>query len=67
MPNPPTASFVPQPLRSLLNQLLRFSDNGDYHMYGQKELSRLMSKNGFQMQDFQQINKRSFSCRCVAA
>ena len=36
-------------------------------MYGQKELSRLMSKNGFQMQDFQLINKRSFSCRCVAA
>ena len=59
--------FVPQPLRSILNPLLRFSDNGDYHMYGQKELSRLMSKNGFQMQDFQLINKRSFSCRCVAA
>ena len=59
--------FVPQPLRSMLNPLLRFSDNGDYHMYGQKELSRLMSKNGFQMKDFQLINKRSFSCRCVAA
>ena len=59
--------YVPQPLRSMLNPLLRFSDNGDYHMYGQKELSRLMSKNGFQMQDFHLINKRSFSCRCVAA
>lgn len=59
--------FVPQPFRSIMNPLLRFSDNGDYHMYGQKELSRLMSKNGFQMQDFQLINKRLFCCRCVAA
>lgn len=59
--------YILQPLRSMINPLLRFSNNGDYHMYGQKELNRLMNENGFQMQDFHRINKNSFSCRCIAA
>ena len=59
--------YISQPFRAMMNPLLRFCDNGDYHMYGKKELTRLMKRNGFQMQDFQRINKRSFSCRCVAA
>ena len=58
--------FVPQPLRSLLNPLLRFSDNGDYHMYGCKELNHLMKDNGFCMESFRRVNKNTFLCRCVA-
>lgn len=58
--------YLPQPLRSLMNPLLRFSDNGDYHMYGHRELNLLMSKSGFQMDCFRLIDRRVFLCRCVA-
>lgn len=58
--------FVPQPIRSIMNPLLRFSDNGDFHMYGRKELNRLMKENGFSMENFWRISKNTFFCRCVA-
>lgn len=59
--------YVMQPFRLILNPLLRFSDNGDYHVYGQRELKRLMKEAGFQVQDFHRIKKNTFSCRCIAA
>lgn len=57
--------YLPQPLRSLINPLLRFSENGDYHMYGRQELCRLMKDSGFKMEDYRRIGKRSFICRCI--
>ena len=59
--------YVAQPLRSILNPLLRFGDNGDFHIYGKKELNHLLNKSGFLMEDFRRISKRVFLCRCVAA
>ena len=58
--------FVPQPFRSIMNPLLRFGDNGDFHMYGCKELNHLMKDNGFCMESFRRVNKNTFLCRCVA-
>lgn len=34
-------------LRLVLNPLLRFSHSGDYHLYSQRELQRLLEENGF--------------------
>lgn len=59
--------FVPQPLRTLVNPMLRFSDNGDYHMYGKRELTRLMKDSGFRMEDFRRIDKRVFLTRAIVA
>ncbi len=58
--------FVPQPFRSIMNPLLRFGDNGDFHMYGCKELNHLMKDNGFCMESFRRVNKNTFLCKCVA-
>ena len=52
--------YLPQPLRYLINPLLRFSNNGDYHMYGQRELNKLMRENGFLMEDYLRVDKRVF-------
>jgi len=58
--------YFSQPRRSIINPLLRFSNNGDYHMYGRKELGRLMRNNGFLTDSFWRINKHTFICRSLA-
>lgn len=52
--------FVPQPLRSLLNPLLRFSNNGDYHLYGKNEMNRIEEVAGFEVLQYTHINRRAF-------
>lgn len=52
--------YLPLPLRLLINPLLRFSNHGDYHMYGQRELERMMRVNDFIMEDFVRVGQRVF-------
>lgn len=39
--------YIPTGLRGLMNVVLKFSDEGDYHIYGLNEMENLFSKNGF--------------------
>lgn len=39
--------YVPTGIRGLMNVVLRFSDNGDYHIYGFTEMENLFVNNGF--------------------
>ena len=58
--------YLPQPLRFIINPLLRFSNNGDFHMYGRKELNKLMREHGFELENFKCIDKKYFFCQCKA-
>lgn len=58
--------FIPQPFRFFMNPLLRFSNNGDYHMYGRHELKKLLCQHGFLMQEFNRIDKRIFFSKSTA-
>ena len=42
-------SFVPQPGRFFMNLFIRFSADGDFHIYGQKELTQMLAQHGFAM------------------
>ncbi|WP_407423483.1 class I SAM-dependent methyltransferase [Methanobrevibacter sp.] len=39
--------YIPTGIRGLMNVVLRFSDSGDYHIYGLREMENLFAKNGF--------------------
>lgn len=41
--------YVIQPLRALLNLSFRFSDSGDYHSYGKRELRDMFKHCGFEL------------------
>jgi ubiquinone/menaquinone biosynthesis C-methylase UbiE len=42
--------YAIQPFRVLLNLSFRWSDSGDYHSYGKRELIKLLQKHGFQVE-----------------
>lgn len=52
--------WVPAPLRQVFNFFLRYSNNGDYHCYSQKEMRRLLGKNGFERLEFTHPTHDSF-------
>lgn len=39
--------YIPTGIRGLMNVVLRFSDSGDYHIYGFSEMENLFLDNGF--------------------
>lgn len=39
--------YIPTGIRGLMNVVLRFSDSGDYHIYGLSEMENLFLDNGF--------------------
>ena len=39
--------YMPTVVRSVMNVFIRFSDSGDYHIYGLDEMKRMFVKNGF--------------------
>lgn len=39
--------YIPKGIRGIINALLRFSDSGDYHIYGLSEMENLFLYNGF--------------------
>jgi hypothetical protein len=48
----------------VMNPLLRFGPNGDYHMYGRRELARRVSNHGFLMEEFRRIDRQVFISKC---
>ena len=47
--------YAAWPLRAFINYSFRYSDSGDFHTYGQKELSTLLSESGFQSVEIKKI------------
>ena len=39
--------YIPTAVRGLINVVLKFSDEGDYHIYGLNEMKKIFEKNGF--------------------
>ena len=42
-------SYIPQPGRFFMNLFIRFSPDGDFHIYGEKELRKMLAQHGFAM------------------
>lgn len=51
--------YIPTGLRSVMNVMLRFSDSGDYHIYGLKEMENLLEENGLNPLSSQKTSKRT--------
>jgi len=54
----PTAPF--EWYLKFLNWGLKWSNSGDYRIYGKKEIHELLSKHGFKVLDWKKINYRAF-------
>lgn len=46
-----------QPLRFIMNCFIRFSDGGDFHCYGKKELLEMLSNCGFEVSEINDTGK----------
>ncbi|WP_167959167.1 class I SAM-dependent methyltransferase [Anaerosporobacter faecicola] len=44
----------------ILNYFLRYSNSGDYHIYGKKEIHHLLEEHGFQVKNWKMISMRAF-------
>lgn len=44
----------------LFNWTLRYSDSGDYHIYGKKEIIPMLEQEGFKVMEWKNINMKSF-------
>lgn len=51
--------YIPSPVRGLMNRILKYSDSGDYHVYGLSEMENLFEKNGFSPISSQKTGKRT--------
>lgn len=51
--------YIPTGLRSVMNVMLRFSDSGDYHIYGVSEMENLLKENGLSPLSSQKTSKRT--------
>lgn len=47
-------SYIPGIARLFMNLFIRFSPDGDYHIYGKKELIHLLDAHGFRLINFSQ-------------
>lgn len=54
----PTAPALCKPI---INMLLKSSNKGDYYIYSEKEIKKLLLKCGFETFDFKKINWKSFA------
>ena len=50
--------YIPNAVRPIINVLTKFSSEGDYHFYGEKEMKKLFVKNSFTPVSFQRIGQR---------
>lgn len=50
--------YITSLLRPMINVLTKFSPEGDYHFYGEKEMKRLFIENGFTPVSFKKIGNR---------
>lgn len=54
----PTAPF--KWYLKILNWGLKWSNSGDFRIYGEKEITTLLSKNGFEVSEWKKIKNRAF-------
>lgn len=52
--------WLPGPFLPLLNAMMRFSDDGDFHEYSKSEITELLAANGFAMTSFRHPTHDSF-------
>jgi Methylase involved in ubiquinone/menaquinone biosynthesis len=52
--------WMPSLLRQILNALLRYSDDGDYHSYSRREIRQLLECSGFALCSFEHPTNDSF-------
>lgn len=52
------------PLRQIMNFLIRFSDDGDVHIYSEREIKKLTSATGFNIIFWKQITNHAYLCIC---
>ena len=48
------------PLQKLINWVLRYSKDGDFHIYSEREMKRMFVKTGFEMLSFEHPTNDSF-------
>lgn len=51
--------YMPGLLRPLVNLLTKFSDEGDFHYYGVKEMRKLLETHGFKLTKCSRTGKHS--------
>lgn len=59
----PTAPF--KWYLKFLNYFLKYSNSGDYHIYNQSEITSLLLKHNFHVENFKKLNCRSFVLNAV--
>jgi ubiquinone/menaquinone biosynthesis C-methylase UbiE len=50
------------PLRQIMNFFIRFSDDGDVHIYSEREIKKLLTKTGFYSVCWKQITNHAYLC-----
>ncbi|AFA49660.1 class I SAM-dependent methyltransferase [Acetobacterium woodii] len=60
----PTAPF--EWYLKILNWGLKWSNSGDFRIYGAKEITALLSKNGFQVSGWKKIKNRAFVINAIS-
>lgn len=51
------------PLRQILNYALRFSREGDAHIYTESEIASLFTQTGFSKMQWKFLSRKAFICR----
>ena len=51
--------YLVKPLRALMNFAFKFSNSGDYHIYGRNEMKKIMKKNGFRLESVKRTSKHT--------
>lgn len=51
--------YIPTPIRGLMNKVLKYSDEGDYHIYGLNEMESLFEDNCFSPISSQKTGRRT--------
>lgn len=57
--------WMPQPFRVFMNFFTRFSDSGDYHYYGKREMESLMDKCGLKLINWKRTGKHTILFKAV--
>ena len=52
-------SYISGFLRFMMNLFIRFSPDGDFHIYGKRELTHLLEVHGFELKQFQKTTEHS--------
>lgn len=57
--------WMPQPIRAVMNYFTKFSDEGDYHYYGKREMETLMDKCGLKLIESKNTGKHTILFKAV--